>query len=63
MAQGRGYMDIITCPVCGKDFIKAPKNTYKIKINGKTVHIDKYSCYVQAKAEQSKGYDIGGGCL
>ena len=48
MAQ-KGYLHIETCPICKKEFIKAPKNIYKLQVNGKTVHYDKYSCYQQAK--------------
>lgn len=54
MAQ-KGYLDLETCPVCKKTFVKAPKNIYKLIINGKTVHYDRYSCYTKAKGEKNGG--------
>lgn len=46
-------MEIETCSVCGKSFIKAPQHMYKVKVktlrNGKPsakfIYQCKYSCY------------------
>jgi hypothetical protein len=48
------YLKVDICPICKKSFVKAPMNIYKLLINGKTVHYDKYSCLIKAQEELDK---------
>lgn len=40
---------LTTCAICGKQFVKAPLNIYKVIKNGKTKQCCSYTCYMKAK--------------
>lgn len=52
--MSRGYLDAVVCPVCGKSFIPAPKNIYKIKEDGKLLQICNYTCFKVAEERKPK---------
>lgn len=42
----------VDCPVCGKSFIIPPKNTYKIRIEGKVIHLCSWKCLRAVEKEK-----------
>ena len=44
------------CPVCGKVFIVAPENIYKLEIDKKKQDLCSYTCYrvIQKRQERKK---------
>lgn len=52
--------EVLTCPVCGNTFVKAPQHAYKRRIevrkDGKhscsTLFLCRYSCYVKAGGDK-----------
>lgn len=42
------------CAVCGKYFIIAPENIYKVTIKGKVMHLCSWSCLVQHRKEREE---------
>lgn len=40
------------CPVCGKEFILAPCNIYKLTIDGKIKHLCSWNCMRKLEREK-----------
>lgn len=52
-----------TCYTCGKQFIPAPMNIFKRKINGKVRHFCSYGCLVEfeyTRAQKTSTNDLTG---
>lgn len=49
MSNTRKQLELITCNICGKKFIPAPKHLYRDRINGKTIFQCSYSCWRKTK--------------
>ena len=43
------------CPVCGKAFLKAPENIYKLTVKGVVTHYCSYTCYRAVQKRQERG--------
>lgn len=48
------------CPVCGKEFLVAPENVYRLLIKGNQIDYCSYTCYrvVQKEIESGRKYKI-----
>lgn len=49
-------MEVLRCPICGKEFIPAPENIYKVIMGARTEHFCSWGCYriVQKQREAEK---------
>lgn len=54
-------MKLVTCPVCGKSFIRAPANIFKATIDGKVKHLCGWNCLraVEMEKEAKKKCEEG----
>ena len=48
-------MVFVTRPVCGKEFIQAPENIYKITVHGRVKHLCSWSCLRAHEREKEAG--------
>ena len=54
--MGRAVFDYIVrkCPVCGKEFLLPPENTYRLKVKGRYRDFCSYTCYRVIQKKQEK---------
>lgn len=54
--MGRAVFDYIVrkCPVCGKEFLLPPENTYRLKVKGRYRDFCSYTCYRVIQKQQEK---------
>lgn len=45
-------MRFVDCYVCGKTFILAPKNIYRVTVNGKVKHLCGWNCLRKLEREK-----------
>lgn len=50
----RHFFDELTCPTCGKNFIKPPESIYKFKDGKHTKYTCSYTCWVKELKKRGK---------
>ena len=48
-------MQMVECPICGKEFVKKPASIYKLKVKEKLTYYCGYTCYNNQKTKQERG--------
>jgi hypothetical protein len=49
-----GFMRTAKCPICGKEFIVAPYNVYKLTVDDRIYNYCGYTCFRVAQREEER---------